>query len=80
MHFQKTPYPKSITQTFSISINNFELEIVVVVASFGIDSKEALVVTIGTLIEVTISLLLVHLKLSFRRHWFGEDATKSKNI
>ncbi|RKP36370.1 sodium bile acid symporter family-domain-containing protein, partial [Dimargaris cristalligena] len=62
-------YEHCVTQSFTSASNNFELAIAVAVATYGLDSAEALASVVGPLIEVPVLLILVYACLWLRDRW-----------
>lgn len=62
-------YRLSSTQSFTAISNNFELAIAVAVARFGLNSDQALVSTVGPLIEVPALLALVYIVRWMANRW-----------
>jgi len=69
------PFDIALTQSFTAASNNFELAMAIAIATYGVDSKQALATTIGPLVEVPVLLLLVKLTpLTNRLIYNGEKS------
>ena len=71
-------YEVSVAQTFTASSNNFELAIAVAVATYGINSRQALAATVGPLIEIPVLLALVYVFKYIRTHWTWQPSSKEQ--
>ncbi|KAI8807966.1 arsenical-resistance protein ACR3 [Cladochytrium replicatum] len=69
-------YEYSVVQALTASSNNFELAMAVAIATFGIDSQEALATVVGPLTEVPVLLCLVYVALWLRKRLFHLDDNK----
>lgn len=69
----KFSYATSVAQGFTASSNNFELAIAVAIATYGIDSRQALAATVGPLIEIPVLLSLVYVFKHLRKRWTWRD-------
>ncbi|DAZ92641.1 TPA: hypothetical protein N0F65_009009 [Lagenidium giganteum] len=62
-----------VTLAFTATSNNYELSLGVAVATFGLDSDEAMMSVVAALIEIPIMLVLVHASLWCERRWFPDQ-------
>ncbi|KAI9207251.1 sodium bile acid symporter family-domain-containing protein [Polychytrium aggregatum] len=76
---QRVPYELAATQSFTAAGNNFELAIAIAIATYGVNSQQALSTVIGPLIEVPILLGLVHLSLFIKDRYESVRQRRAKN-
>ena len=69
-------YPLAVAQGFTASSNNFELAIAVAIATYGIDSRQALAATVGPLIEIPVLLALVYVFRYVHGKWTWPSHTE----
>jgi ACR3 family arsenite transporter len=70
-------YPRTATLAFTAAGNNFELAIAIAIATFGVESGQALAGAVGPLIEVPALVLLVYVALWARRRFFPGERESS---
>ncbi|BFZ57954.1 arsenicals resistance [Savitreella phatthalungensis] len=73
-------YPQAVAQGFTASSNNFELAIAVAIATYGIDSRQALAATVGPLIEIPVLLVLVYFFRWVQGRWLWPKGSEKADL